>query len=1564
MTFLEFCGNSSFWDNEVFTKNKPKFTECFISTIPALGPVGWLVLTFIFYVTGLKETTTSSIPFHATNVVKTGICVVLAVLSLFTLYTNNTSGFKCVGDDAIPTSYTVSCALITASFIYVAILTQINRRKGVISSWLLWIFWIFVVICCVVPLQDNILYQPTCISSILQYISFGFSCVQVVLYSLADSPSVYGYERIGKPVCPKSYASIISKLFFWWFTPIIRTCYKRTISKDDLWDQHPELQAEKVVNDLQLLWSKEENISIRRRILQESSLVRSEYNKNGNIPGEETALLQRSLSNEEDDPKLENPSLYKCCFQLYGLEWFRAAGLKICCDISILLQPLILKLIVNETEKPSEERVLWYGIVLAVLIFLLGQLDATFYIHSLQLMVTLGLKVKTALIGIIYRKTLKVNNSVRKDYTVGEIVNLVSVDCQRIQDAFTFSHEMLSYFSILTFGLYELWDVMGTSTVGCLVVIVILTSLNALFGKLQENYLKDILYYKGKRCKLLNEIIFGMKVIKMYAWEPYFWKKIRGIRLKEMAILRKIARVTACSIVCATHSPFMMNFAILLIYTLTVQTEPFSAGKAFLVLSVVNILSFPLTMIPFVITGVIQAFVSIKRIQQFLLTDDVNPQNVHFISHSDYAVSIQNGSFTWEKNTERSTLGGINVNIREGNLVAVVGHVGSGKSSFIASILGEMEKLAGEVRVKGSVAYVSQEAWIQNLSVKDNILYGHTFNERKYNRVIEGCCLKTDLEILTAGDMTEIGERGINVSGGQKQRINVARAVYSNSDIYLLDDPLSAVDSHVGQELFKKVIGPEGMLRHKTRILVTHGVHWLPKVDEIIVMDNGRISERGTFQQLLQHNGPFAQFLQVYLLHDDAPEEENDTEISKIKDEIWDQVESVTSEGGLTTDDSVFMQGGLSRRKSKLLVKHGSLIDLERSLSAAVMIKATMAMRERNLRESKASMSKKSLKTSIPDSTEGQLIKEETAQEGSVNLSVLIEFIKAMGIPATIMGLLALAAQQGLNIYQNFWITFWTEDIYIKNATLIHTQSYTDITFYYLGIYALLGVLQGITLFLFGMIAFTRFVKATGDIHDRGLNCILRSPMSFFDTTPVGRIMNRFSSDIDVIDDRFPRTFRMLSIMGFMLFGTIVVIIVTTPLSMAVIIPMLIVYIVIIKLYLPSARQLKRIESVTRSPIYNHFSETISGASIIRSYRSVNRFIDELYTRLDINSCFYYAANTGMGWIGIFIESLGNLILLAVALFGIISTDVNGGDIGLALTYAFQIIIAMNIVVRGVSEMQMNVVSIERCEEYMHLPPEADWIQRNKPPIDWPQKGTIKFCNYKTRYRIGLELVLSGVDCFIENGERVGIVGRTGAGKSSLTQALFRIIEPAEGSIVIDGITSTTIGLHELRRKITILPQDPVLFSDTLRVNLDPLGQFTDTEIWKALECAHLKDFAMNQTKQLMSELGEGGNNLSIGQRQLVCLARTLLHKTNILLLDEATAAVDMETDDLIQRTISEEFAECTILSIAHRLNTVMDYDRIMVLDKGTIVEFDAPDNLLRNKDGIFYSMAHDAGLV
>ncbi|XP_076093490.1 ATP-binding cassette sub-family C member 3-like isoform X1 [Mytilus galloprovincialis] len=1564
MTFLEFCGNSSFWDDHVLNETKPKFTECFVTTVPALGPAAWLLITFIFCVVGTRDSSISSIPIRSLNVFKTGLCLVLAILSLFILYANNNYGYKCVDDQSIPTSHIVSCSLLTASFLYVAILNQVNRRRGVVSSWLLWLFWIFVVICGAVPLQDNISYQPLCLSSILQYISFGFSCVQVVLYSLAESPSVYGYERIGKPVCPKPYSSVFSKLFFWWFTPIVRTCYKRTISKDELWDQLPELQAESLVNDLQLRWAAQENIKIRKR---QNSSYRSQYCKNGTTPGEKTALLKSNISEDEDDQVRQHPSLHKCCLQLYGLAWFRGACLKLCCDISTLLQPLILKLIINETEKPGDERVLWYGIILAVLLFLFGQLNAVFYVHSNQMMLSLGLKVKTALIGVIYRKTLKVSSNVRKDYTVGEVVNLVSVDCQRIQDAFTYATEILSFFVIIIVGVYELWAVMGTATLGCLLVIAILTCLNALFGKLQQKYMMNILYYKGKRCKLLNEIIFGMKVIKMYAWEPYFSKKIRAIRMKEMVILRKIARVTACSILSAAHSPFMMNFSILLIYTLTSTTEPFNAAKAFLALSVVNVLRFPLTLIPFVITGVIQAFVSIKRIQKFLLTDDVNPDNVQFITASDYAVRIQKGSFTWEKNTDRPTLGGINVNIKEGKLIAVVGQVGSGKSSFISSILGEMEKLDGEVLVKGSVAYVSQEAWIQNLTVRDNILYGHTLSERKYDRVIEGCCLKTDLEILTAGDMTEIGERGINVSGGQKQRINLARAVYSNCDIYLFDDPLSAVDSHVGKDLFKKVIGPEGMLRNKTRILVTHGVHWLPKVDEIIVMDNGRISEQGTFKQLVQHNGPFAQFLQVYLLQDESLDEEDDHEISKIKDDLWDQIEVVTSDGGFTTDDSVFIKEGLSRRQSlRRLSRQNSVITSDGCLSST-MIAASMTRRQsKSRRESKAKILRQSSKIdpTLAVGVEGQLIQEEALEKGSVKYSVLIEYAKAMGIPAAFVVLIALVTQQGLNIYQNFWITFWTEDSYLKNATFIHTQKYTDKKYYYLGMYALLGILQGITLFLFGIVAFTKFVKATGYLHDRGLECLFRSPMSFFDTTPVGRIMNRFSSDIDILDDRFPRTFRVLTVMGSVLVGTIIAIVVVTPLSLAVVIPMLILYIVVIKMYIPSARQLKRIESVTRSPVFNHFSETISGASIIRAYKSVNRFKEEIYRRIDINATFYYAANVGMGWVGIFIESLGNLILLAVAMFGIMATDINGGDIGLALTYAVQIIIAMNIVVRGVSEMQMNVVSIERCEEYTHLPPEADWIQRQRPPLEWPQKGTIQFCNYKTRYRSGLELVLNGINCNIRNGERVGIVGRTGAGKSSLTQALFRLIEPAEGSIVIDDITTTTIGLHDLRRKITILPQDPVLFSDTLRVNLDPLEKFSDNELWKALDRAHLKEYAMNQSGQLMSELGEGGSNLSVGQRQLVCLARTLLHKTNILILDEATAAVDMETDDLIQQTISEEFAECTILSIAHRLNTVMDYDRIMVMDKGMIVEFDEPENLLKNVDGTFYSMAKDARLV
>ncbi|WAR06338.1 MRP1-like protein [Mya arenaria] len=401
------------------------------------------------------------------------------------------------------------------------------------------------------------------------------------------------------------------------------------------------------------------------------------------------------------------------------------------------------------------------------------------------------------------------------------------------------------------------------------------------------------------------------------------------------------------------------------------------------------------------------------------------------------------------------------------------------------------------------------------------------------------------------------------------------------------------------------------------------------------------------------------------------------------------------------------------------------------------------------------------------------------------------------------------------------------------------------------------------------------------------------------------------------------------------------------------------------RFYIPTSRQLKRIESTTRSPIYSHFGESIAGASSIRGYRVEQRFMYESKEKVDKNMVFYFAGIASNRWLGFRLEVLGNLIVLAAAIFAVVKDGNTGGLVGLSISYALQVTGALNFLVRNTSDVETNVVSVERVREYTEEPTEAEWVLHFKrPSSDWPDQGNVRFNNYSTRYRDGLDLVLRGISCDIRGGERVGIVGRTGAGKSSLTVALFRLIEAAGGNIVIDGQRISDLGLHDLRSKLTILPQDPVLFSGTLRMNLDPFDQYTDNQVWVALEHSHLKAFVTGLPDGLEHECGEGGQNLSVGQRQLVCLARTLLRKTKVLILDEATAAVDMETDDLIQNTIREEFRGCTILTIAHRLNTIMDYDKILVLDQGLIKEFDSPENLLADTTTVFYGMARAANLV
>ncbi|XP_069101813.1 multidrug resistance-associated protein 1-like isoform X2 [Argopecten irradians] len=1145
-------------------------------------------------------------------------------------------------------------------------------------------------------------------------------------------------------------------------------------------------------------------------------------------------------------------------------------------------------------------------------------------------------------------------NGVKKDYTVGQIVNLMSVDCQRIQDSVVYFNYMIPFFTSLAVCLYEIWDAVAESIILCLVIVALFIGLNILFGRFQQRYQLGLLQNKSSRMKLFNEVLGGIKVLKMYAWETIFGNKLLNIRNAEIGFLKKYSVVTSFTVTLATQNPFLLSLVVFFSYVVAKPSMYLDAATAFQVLSVVNFLRYTISFLPYVITAIIQSRVSIGRIQKYLWTEDIDTDNVHRVSESDHAVSVDNASFTWDPETPISTLRNINMTVEDGELVAVVGLVGSGKSSLLSALLGEIPRIQGRVTIKGSTAYVPQEAWIQNMTLKDNVLYGSQYRNKRYRKVIKACQLLPDLSILAAGDQTEIGQRGINLSGGQKQRVSLARAVYSNSNIYLFDDPLSAVDSHVGKAIFDKVIGNEGLLKGKTRILVTHGVHWLPKVDKIIVMDNGQISEVGSYEQLLDSKGAFSIFLNNFLLKGDSEDEESDEEVRLIKERLRERIDHQLTSDGFTSDDNI----DVLRKGHKKSLRNRTTSTLSTTTVDSLL----------------------SLSQSIPKCddeqrfTSGRLITEETTKEGMVSWRVYFAYLKAMGVWPTLLAVTMLAINHILGALLNFWIDFWTADVdvgmesnvtVLTNDTFNNAPDYTDKNIYYLTTYFIIGLSQTLAMFLFVILYLFRMIRASKTFHSSMLKCILRSPMSFYDTTPIGRILNRFSSDLDVIDDRLPRTFRLLLYFGFNLLVTFIVIGIQTPEFLIAIIPCGVIFIVLLKFYLPTARQLKRIESVTRSPVYSHFGETLTGASVIRAYGSVDRFIQESERRVDTNLAFYHAANGASRWIGISSESISNFLILVAALFTVLSPTVSGSDAGLSLTYASQIVIGIAVCVYTVSEMEMNIVSAERVEEYTKLPSEAEWTTTDHRPHDsWPDDGAVRFKDYTTRYRPGLELVLNGVNCEIHSGEKVGIVGRTGAGKSSLVLALFRLTEAASGSITIDQRRIADLGLHELRPRITILPQDPVIFSDTIRSNLDPSTRFTDAAIWRALESAHLKQFVSEQRDKIYHQCGEDGLSLSVGQRQLVCLGRALLHKNKILILDEATAAVDMETDELIQQTIKTEFEDCTVLTIAHRLNTIMDYDRVMVLDKGVIVEFDRPQTLLEDKGSVFYGMAKDADLV
>uniref|UniRef100_A0A8C9NP64 ATP binding cassette subfamily C member 3 n=2 Tax=Serinus canaria TaxID=9135 RepID=A0A8C9NP64_SERCA len=1433
-----------------------------------------------------------------------------------------------------PPVYFVTPLVVGITVLLATLLTQYERLRGIQSSGVLIIFWFLSVLCAVGPFRSKIM-TTTAQGRVNErfrfttfYIYFAFIIIELILSCFKEKPPFFSPVNKDANPCPELNSGFLSRLTFWWFTSMAIHGYKRPLEEKDLWSLNKDDTSKTIVQQLSKEWDREKAECKQKEDVSYMRKSNHVQNHDGGSPEEAEVLIRDKKHNRK-------PSFLKALLRTFGPYFLIGSFFKLIQDLLSFVNPQLLSVLIGFIK--NKDAPAWWGFLIAALMFICAVLQTLFLHQHFQYCFVTGMRLRTGITGVIYRKSLVITNSAKRSSTVGEIVNLMSVDAQRFMDLVSFLNMLWSAPLQIFLALYFLWQTLGPSVLAGVAVMVLLIPFNSAIAIKTRAFQVEQMRYKDSRIKLMNEILSGIKVLKLYAWEPSFSEKVLEIRKNELKVLKKSAYLNSLSTFAWISAPFLVALTTFAVYVSVDEKNILDAEKAFVSLSLFNILKFPLNMLPQVISNLAQTSVSLKRIQQFLSHDELNPNCVETkVIAPGNAISVRNATFSWGKEL-KPTLKDINMLIPSGSLVAIVGHVGCGKSSLVSALLGEMEKLEGEVAVKGSVAYVPQQAWIQNATLKDNILFGQAPNEEKYQDALEACALKTDLEVLPGGDQTEIGEKGINLSGGQRQRVSLARAVYSSSDIFLLDDPLSAVDSHVAKHIFDKVIGPDGVLKGKTRILVTHGISFLPQVDHIFVLVDGKISEMGSYQELLKQNKAFAEFLRNYALDEDIEEDEPT---------MLEEEEVLLAEDTLSIHTDLADNEPVTNEVRKQFLRQLSVVSSEGGECPNKM------STKRRVCE------KKPAEPPLPrKSANEKLIQAETAETGTVKLEVFWQYMKAVSPAISLVICFLYCCQNAAAIGANVWLSDWTNEPVVNG-----TQHNTAMR---IGVYAALGLLQGLIVLICSFTLAMGGINAARILHAALLENKFHTPQSFYDTTPTGRIINRFSKDIYSIDEVIPPTILMFLGTFFTSLSTMIVIIGSTPLFAVVIVPLAVFYFFVQRFYVATSRQLKRLESVSRSPIYSHFSETVSGASVIRAYRRVKAFVDISDLKVDENQKSYYPGIVSNRWLGIRVEFVGNCIVLFAALFAVIGRNsLNAGLVGLSVSYALQVTLSLNWMVRMTSELETNIVAVERIKEYSETETEAPWIIEGKrPPENWPSKGELEFVNYSVRYRKGLDLVLKDLNLQVHGGEKIGIVGRTGAGKSSMTLCLFRILEAVKGEIKIDGVKISEIGLHDLRSRLTIIPQDPVLFSGTLRMNLDPFNKYSDEEIWKALELSHLKRFVSNQPSMLDYECSEGGENLSVGQRQLVCLARALLRKTRILILDEATAAIDLETDDLIQMTIRTQFVDCTVLTIAHRLNTIMDYTRVLVLDNGTIAEFDTPANLIAAK-GIFYSMAKDAGLA
>ncbi|KAK8395732.1 hypothetical protein O3P69_005668 [Scylla paramamosain] len=1337
--------------------------------------------------------------------------------------------------------------------------------------------------------------------------------------------------RKDKNLLPSNNAGLFSYISVTWLTRLMMKAYKRGLQPGDLWLLQYEDGSELNSARMERLWEEEK----------------------------ESAKFKRK------------PELWRVVWRAIRTRVVVCMLISIVQNILQFLGPsVMLKLVLDYITDPQIDNLYAGLIILATFIINMGRgalFNAMFVVGTHT-----AARVTGAMQAVMYKKVLRLRTGGER--LSAQIINFSNNDMERLFEAciscvFITAMPVLFTLSVI-YCIYILgpWSLLGQG------VYILFYPIMALIAKAQSSIRVETVKVTDKRVALMSEILNSMRLIKMYSWEDSFAKKISGIRREELKKHRIGALLQAVS---STVTPSISILATIVTFMgYTLSGSPLNSAEAFTIFSVFNAMQFTVGVLPFTVRSIAEAKISLTRIQKLLELPEHQKQ-VGGLLNNNLALQIKSGDFAWEvlnidfkqkksggasdspaanklKNGDAKrdgavqgegkhtnghangssspikssqedavttnmiksvdTLFDINLSIEKGKLIGVCGSIGAGKSSLISAICGDMKVQNGSVQVNGHLALVTQQAWIYNDTFRENVLIGQQYDEEKYKEVLRVCSLESDIELLASGESTEIGERGTNLSGGQKQRVNLGRAVYCNRDIYLLDDPLSAVDAKVARHIFNQCI--RGHLAEKTVILVTHAPHFLEKCDEIVVMQEGKIVEKGTHAELLERKGEYFDMV--------GREAANNSEEHHHEEE-----EAKEADG-------------------------------------------------------KAETVKKKVEDKEEDKDKGKLITEEARATGSVSAKVYYTFVKVSGgwcIAGII--LFAIIIFTVSRMFSAVWLQHWLDqgdgriedrqmNVTLYNLTLSDAELKGSIVenpslWLYQLVYCLSFLLLLLTGVIKGIGVTFRVLAGASKLHSHMFTSILQSPMSFFDTTPTGRILNRFSRDLDELDVRVP--FFLEFLLQGMLFVVGQVILVCF-IYVWFVIPLIVIAIifVMVDVFLNAGvREFKRLDNTLKSPITQHIGSSISGLSIIRTFDKEKLFITRMYRFLDRHSAALLVFRLSNRWFTFRMDVMAMLVTLAVTIIcvftkGMVSTALAG----LALSTVNGVCVFIPFLMRMKSEFQSRITSVERIIEYAYgLSSEAPReIPETRPVGPWPKNGSIDLREVQLRYRPDLPLVLHGITASINAGEKIGIVGRTGAGKSSLISTLLRICELDSGSVLIDGVDISTLGLHTLRSSISVIPQDPVLFQGSLRYNLDPFDVHSDDAVWQALEQSHLKVVVQRQQHGLMSKVEAAGENFSVGERQLICLTRALLRNSKILLLDEATASVDVETDHLIQATIREAFKSSTVLTIAHRLNTVTNYDRIMVLDAGRVKEFDTPTVLMSTEGSLFREMMSATGVT